>query len=59
MDRLEELLEQRRDLRGRRPGSAFEDAKARGEAPFSGPDDALGSGDRVVVDDKIMSGPFR
>ena len=59
LDRLEELLEQRRDLRGRRPGSAFEDAKARGEAPFSGPDDALGSGDRVVVDDKIMSGPFR
>ena len=59
LDRLEELLEQRRDLRGRRPGSAFEDAKARGEAPFSGPDDALGSGDRVVVDDKIMPGPFR
>ena len=61
LDRLEELLEQRRDLRGRRPGSAYEGAKARGEAPFhgNGTDDAVGAGGRVVVDDKIMAGPFR
>ena len=42
-------------------GSAFEGAKARGEAPFHGTDtdDAVGAGGRVVVADKIMSGPFR
>ena len=59
LDRLEELLEQRRDLRGRRPGSAYEGVKARGEAPFHGTDDAVGAGGRVVVADKIMAGPFR
>ena len=59
LDKLEELLENRRDLRDRRPGSAFEEAKGRGETPFQSESTALGSGDKVVVEDMIMAGPYR
>ena len=59
LDRLEELLADRRDLRERRPGSAFEEAKARGETPFQSESTALGPGDKVVVEDMTMAGPFR
>ena len=34
LERLKDLPDERRDIRGRRPGQAFEEAREKGETPF-------------------------
>ena len=47
LKRLEEMLQERRAAGGKRPGEAFERAKARGETPFGG------DGEPVVPEDGL------
>lgn len=59
LDRLQDLLDERRDIRSRRPGQAFEEAEARGETPFQDRSGLAGLEGRVVVESNVTAGPFR
>lgn len=59
LDRLQGILDSRRNAPARRPGDAFEEAKARGETPFQAGDDSARGGGRVIVEDRVTAGPYR